>query len=96
MGEYTATIQVALADDHKIGSLEYMDRVRNRLATEFPDVRAFFQSGSLQDAILNSGMPAPSMCRSTPAISISLTTPPRPRQRIRRCLAWDRSTFRRT
>ncbi len=59
MGEYTATIQVALNDGHKVGSLEYMDRVRNRLAAEFPDVRAFFQSGSLQDAILNSGMPAP-------------------------------------
>jgi len=59
MGEYTATVQVALNDDHKVGSLEYMDRVRARLATEFPDVRAFFQSGSMVDAILNSGMPAP-------------------------------------
>ena len=59
MGEYTATIQVALNDDHKVGSLEYMDRVRERLGKEFPDVRAFFQSGSLQDAILNQGMPAP-------------------------------------
>jgi hydrophobic/amphiphilic exporter-1 (mainly G- bacteria), HAE1 family len=58
-GQYTATIQVALSDDHKVGSLEYMDRVRARLATEFPDVRAFFQSGSMVDAILNSGMPAP-------------------------------------
>jgi hydrophobic/amphiphilic exporter-1 (mainly G- bacteria), HAE1 family len=58
-GQYTATIQVALSDDHKVGSLEYMDRVRARLAAEFPDIRAFFQSGSLQDAILNSGMPAP-------------------------------------
>jgi HAE1 family hydrophobic/amphiphilic exporter-1 len=36
-----------------------MDRVRAKLATEFPDVRAFFQSGSMVDAILNSGMPAP-------------------------------------
>src|SRR5580658_1804834 len=59
MGEYTATIQVALNGDHKVGSLEYMDRVRGRMAAEFPDVRAFFQSGSLQDAILNQGMPAP-------------------------------------
>jgi HAE1 family hydrophobic/amphiphilic exporter-1 len=59
MGEYTATIQVALNDDHKIGSLQYMDRVRDRLTTQFPDVRAFFQSGSMVDAILNSGMPAP-------------------------------------
>jgi hydrophobic/amphiphilic exporter-1 (mainly G- bacteria), HAE1 family len=59
MGEYTATIQVALNVDHRVGSLVYMDRVRERLTAEFPDVRAFFQSGSLQDAILNQGMPAP-------------------------------------
>ncbi len=58
-GQYTATIQVALNDEHKVGSLEYMNRVRNQLASDFPDIRAFFQSGSLQDAILNSGMPAP-------------------------------------
>jgi len=58
-GQYTATIQVALNDEHKVGSLEYMNRVRDKLAADFPDVRAFFQSGSLQDAILNSGMPAP-------------------------------------
>jgi HAE1 family hydrophobic/amphiphilic exporter-1 len=58
-GQYTATIQVALSDDHSVGSQEYMDRVRRRLNSEFPDVRAFLQSGSLQDAILNSGMPAP-------------------------------------
>ncbi|HEX5242465.1 MAG TPA: efflux RND transporter permease subunit, partial [Tepidisphaeraceae bacterium] len=58
-GEYTATIQVALNDDHAIGSLEYMDRVKNAMSTKFPDVRAFFQSGSMVDAILNSGMPAP-------------------------------------
>ncbi len=58
-GQYTATIQVALNDEHKVGSLEYMDRVRSRLAAEFPDVRAFFQSGSMVDAILNAGMPAP-------------------------------------
>ena len=36
-----------------------MNRVRDELAAKFPDVRAFFQSGSMVDAILNSGMPAP-------------------------------------
>jgi multidrug efflux pump subunit AcrB len=35
-----------------------MARVRRELE-RFPDVRAFFQSGSMVDAILNSGMPAP-------------------------------------
>jgi HAE1 family hydrophobic/amphiphilic exporter-1 len=58
-GMYTAFIQVSLNDDHEIGSYEYMDRVRDQIAAKFPDVRTFFQSGSLQDAILNQGQPAP-------------------------------------
>ncbi|MHB8655768.1 MAG: efflux RND transporter permease subunit [Terriglobia bacterium] len=58
-GPHTATIQVALTENHKIGSYEYMDRVRRRLATELPEVSAFFQSGGLQDAVLNQGLPAP-------------------------------------
>jgi hypothetical protein len=36
-----------------------MEKVKNDMAARFPDVRAFFQSGSMVDAILNSGMPAP-------------------------------------
>jgi len=58
-GQYTATIQTQLADDHRIDSQTYMDRVRNDIAARFPDVRTFFSSGSMVDAILNSGMPAP-------------------------------------
>lgn len=58
-GEYTATVQVALNDGHKLGSLEYMNQVQDNLTAQFPDVRAFFSSGSMVDAILNSGMPAP-------------------------------------
>jgi multidrug efflux pump subunit AcrB len=58
-GMYTATIQVALNDDHKVSSFDYMDRVRSEIASKFPDVRTFFQSGSMQDAILNQGQPAP-------------------------------------
>jgi multidrug efflux pump subunit AcrB len=33
--------------------------VRADMASNFPDVRTFFQSGSMQDAILNQGQPAP-------------------------------------
>jgi multidrug efflux pump subunit AcrB len=85
MGEYTATIQVALSDDHRIGSLEYMDRVRARLAAEFPDVRAFFQSGSLQDAILNQGMPAPIDVQvNTRDLNLTYNTAQLLAQRIRR------------
>jgi multidrug efflux pump subunit AcrB len=58
-GMYTAFIQVSLNDGHETGSYEYMDRVRAEIAAKFPDVRTFFQSGSLQDAILNQGQPAP-------------------------------------
>jgi hydrophobic/amphiphilic exporter-1 (mainly G- bacteria), HAE1 family len=58
-GEYTATIQAQLNDDHKVPTAVYMDRVQKEMAARFPDVRAFFQSGSMVDAILNSGMPAP-------------------------------------
>ncbi len=58
-GMYTATIQVALNEGHVVGSFDYMDRVREAMAAKFPEVRTFFQSGSLQDAILNQGQPAP-------------------------------------
>ena len=85
MGQYTATIQVALNDEHKVGSLEYMDRVRDRLATEFPDVRAFFQSGSMVDAILNSGMPAPIDVQvNTRDLNLTYNTAQDLAQRIRR------------
>jgi multidrug efflux pump subunit AcrB len=58
-GSYTATVQAALAGGHKISSFEYMDRVRRAISLEYPDVRTFFQSGSMVDATLNMGMPAP-------------------------------------
>jgi len=58
-GEYTATIQTQLADDHSVESRTYMDRVQEALAAKLPDVRSFLQSGSMVDAILNTGMPAP-------------------------------------
>jgi multidrug efflux pump subunit AcrB len=58
-GQYTATIQVQLTDDHPTDTLVYMDRVREALAAKFPEVRTFFQSGSMVDAVLNSGAPAP-------------------------------------
>ena len=59
-GPYTATIQVALNESHQLSSFEYMDRVqRRRSRLSFPDVRTFFSSGSMVDAILNMGMPAP-------------------------------------
>jgi multidrug efflux pump subunit AcrB len=58
-GPYTATIQVALQDSHRQSSFQYMDRVREEMGAQFPEIRTFFHSGSMVDAILNMGMPAP-------------------------------------
>jgi multidrug efflux pump subunit AcrB len=58
-GAYTATIQVALDDDHQKSSFYYMDRVQKEMDLQYPDIRTFFSSGSMVDAILNTGMPAP-------------------------------------
>ncbi len=58
-GPYTATVQVQLNEEHKTSSFDYIDRVREQLSRNYPDLRTFFSSGSMVDAILNSGMPAP-------------------------------------
>jgi multidrug efflux pump subunit AcrB len=58
-GPYTATIQTQLKGSHKISSFEYMDRVRRAINQKYPHLRTFFSSGSMVDAILNSGMAAP-------------------------------------
>ena len=58
-GPYTATIQVALSDSHRMSSFEYMDRLRRQIADEYPSLRTFVSSGSMVDAILNMGAPAP-------------------------------------
>ncbi|HEY6227705.1 MAG TPA: efflux RND transporter permease subunit, partial [Verrucomicrobiae bacterium] len=58
-GQHTATVQASLKEGHKIGSYEYMDRVRRRIRKELPQLAAYFQSGGLVDAVLNLGLPAP-------------------------------------
>jgi multidrug efflux pump subunit AcrB len=58
-GPYTATVQVALNEPRRLSSFEYMDQVKRQMAREYPDIRTFFSSGSMVDAILNMGMPAP-------------------------------------
>ncbi len=58
-GPYTATLQVALNEPHQLSSFDYMDRVKREMAHQYPDIRTFFSSGSMVDAILNMGMPAP-------------------------------------
>ena len=58
-GMHTAFVQVSLKEDHKVGSYEYMARVKQRIETELPELSAYFQSGGMVDAVLNLGLPAP-------------------------------------
>jgi multidrug efflux pump subunit AcrB len=56
---HTAFVQVSLKDDHKVSSFDYMDRLKRRIAGDLPELTTYFQSGSLTDAVVNMGMPAP-------------------------------------
>ena len=56
---HTAFVQVSLKQDHTIGSYDYMARLKQRIAHELPELKAYFQSGGLVDAVLNLGLPAP-------------------------------------
>jgi multidrug efflux pump subunit AcrB len=56
---HTAFVQASLKEDHRIGSYEYMDRVRTRIRRELPQLTTYFQSGGLVDAVLNLGLPTP-------------------------------------
>ncbi len=58
-GPHTATVQVALKEEHRIGSYEYMARMRRAMAEELPQLSPYFQSGGMVDAVLNQGLPAP-------------------------------------
>ena len=58
-GMHTAFVQVGLKEEHRVSSLDYMNRVRERVTAELPQLRTYFQSGGLVDAVLNQGAPAP-------------------------------------
>jgi multidrug efflux pump subunit AcrB len=55
----TAFVQTSLKEDHRVGSYEYMTRVRERLAHEMPELTAYFQAGGLVDSVINQGLAAP-------------------------------------
>ncbi|HEY1801249.1 MAG TPA: efflux RND transporter permease subunit [Terriglobales bacterium] len=57
--EHTAFVQVSLKDGHKVGSYEYMNRMRIALRNDVPELSAYFQTGGLVDSVLNLGLPAP-------------------------------------
>jgi multidrug efflux pump subunit AcrB len=58
-GMHTAFVLVNLKEDHKIGSYELMERLRRRLATDMPQLSAYFKAGGLVDSVVNQGLPAP-------------------------------------
>ena len=58
-GPHTATVQVALKEAHRVGSYDYMARVRAAVARELPQISVYVSSGAMVDAVLNQGLPAP-------------------------------------
>ncbi len=56
---HTAFVQVQLQKEHKISSFVYINRVRQKLQQDLPELSTFFQTGGLVDSIVNQGMPAP-------------------------------------
>ncbi len=58
-GMHTAFVQVGLKEDHRVSSFIYMNRTRERVARELPELRTYFQAGGLVDSVLNQGAPAP-------------------------------------
>ncbi|HLK12496.1 MAG TPA: efflux RND transporter permease subunit [Candidatus Binatia bacterium] len=58
-GEDTGEIMVTLQPDHKVSTFHYMRILERQLAREVPEATAFFSSGSIIDAVLNFGLPAP-------------------------------------
>jgi multidrug efflux pump subunit AcrB len=55
----TAFVQVSLKEHHSIGSYEYMQRVRETLSRDMPELTTYFQAGGLVDGVVNQGLPAP-------------------------------------
>jgi multidrug efflux pump subunit AcrB len=55
----TAFVQVSLKEEHSLSSYEYMQRVREKLSQQMPELTAYFQAGGLVDSVVNQGLPAP-------------------------------------
>jgi multidrug efflux pump subunit AcrB len=56
---HTGFIQVGLTPDHRVGSFTYIREIKQQLAQEMPELSAYFSTGSLIDAVVNMGAPAP-------------------------------------
>jgi multidrug efflux pump subunit AcrB len=56
---HTAFVQVSLKEEHRVGSYEYMQRVREKLASDLPQLSTYLEAGGLVDSVINQGLPAP-------------------------------------
>ena len=56
---HTGFVQVGLTPKHRTGSYEYIGRIKARMAEELPEITPFFSTGSLVDAVVSMGAPAP-------------------------------------
>ena len=56
---HTGFIQVGLSPDHHVGSYAYIRKIKRLLAEEMPELSSYFSTGSLVDAVVNMGAPAP-------------------------------------
>jgi multidrug efflux pump subunit AcrB len=55
----TAFVEVSLKKDHTTSSFTFMDRVREKLSRQMPELTAYFHGGGLVSAVINQGLPAP-------------------------------------
>ena len=56
---HTGFVQVGLTPDHRIGSYQYIRELKDSIAREMPEITPFFSTGSLVDAVVSMGAPAP-------------------------------------
>jgi len=56
---HTAFVQINLKESRALGSYEYMERLRRKLAADLPELSLYFQTGGLVDSVVNQGLPAP-------------------------------------
>jgi multidrug efflux pump subunit AcrB len=56
---HTGFIQVGLTPEHRVGSYAYIQKIKRLLADQMPELSSYFSTGSLVDAVVNMGAPAP-------------------------------------
>ena len=56
---HTGFIQVGLTAGHRVGSYAYIRKIKRLLAEQMPELSSYFSTGSLVDAVVNMGAPAP-------------------------------------